>query len=308
MNADMLRKENHILLRKVKVLFSLLLLACMVIAVSVVFYMKEQGVIFKEEKDTVSVKPPYFAEVNKIIKPLQYSGFQMFTAEDVYLTLDFAKGIWTLHNIHSFDDNGDFILQEGKYGTCGELAAYTHEKIEPIFKDDYEIKFVMASQSGYFLTPKASHVVLRVSKKSYPRKEYIIDPSFHKYGPIEDFEDYFFLEEMDNLDFLEKKDNNITQQFSSAIPLFIRKDYLVGFTVESMYGNSAMKHFVLALTLNKKHNYAGRYLFALRSINGGTEILEDKKLAREILSEQEWDALTRKIKELFREQVESSGE
>ncbi|MFA4989019.1 MAG: hypothetical protein WC572_05390, partial [Candidatus Omnitrophota bacterium] len=101
---------------------------------------------------------------------------------------------------------------------------------------------------------------------------------------------------------------NITQKFSSAIPLFIRKDYLVGFTVESMYGTSAMKHFVLALTLNKKHNYAGRYLFALRSINGGTEILEDKKLAREILSEQEWDALTRKIKELFREQVESSGE
>jgi hypothetical protein len=120
---------------------------------------------------------------------------------------------------------------------------------------------------------------------------------------LEEFEDYFFLEETDNLDFIEKKSKDITQPFSSAIPLFIRRDYLVGFTVESMYGSSGMRYFVLALTLNKKHNYAGRYLFALRSINGNTEVLENKKLAREILSEQEWDALTKKIKEMVRRQA-----
>jgi hypothetical protein len=142
MNVDLLRKENRDLSKKVKLLSSLLLLACAVIVVSVIFYLKEQGMIFKVENDPVRPKPPYFAEVSRIIKPLQYSGFQMFTAKDVYLSLDFEKGTWTLYNIHSFDEKGKFILQDGKYGTCGELAAYTYDKVKPLFDDDYEIKFV----------------------------------------------------------------------------------------------------------------------------------------------------------------------
>jgi len=158
--------------------------------------------------------------------------------------------------------------------------------------------------SGYFLTPKASHVVLRISKKINNQEIYILDPSFHKYGPLDEFEDYSFFEDSAKLDFVENKMTDINQPFNVLIPLIIRSNYLVGFTVESKNNGLYQKYFVLGLTLTKKYNYAGRYLFALRYADGDTEIFENKTLAREILNEQEWSILKQKITELFDKEVD----
>ncbi|MDD5561717.1 MAG: hypothetical protein PHT50_06295 [Candidatus Omnitrophica bacterium] len=304
MNPDTLQKEKYVLLKKIKILSLFLLVAFVIIIVFTVYFLKERGLL-KIEVEARSSNPPYLAEVDKIIKPLQYSGIQMFVDKDVYLTLDFDKKVWTLHNVHTFDDKGELILKEGKYGTCGELAEYTEAKIRPIFGNNYDIEFVMASQSGYFLTPRSSHIVLEISRKTNSREVYILDPSFHKYGPLDEFDNYLFIRQLPNLNFMENKTKDVSQSFNSAIPLLIRGDYLVGLTIENMNSGFGGKHFILALTLNKKYNYSGRYLFALRYANGDTEVFENKKLARETLSEQEWSILKQKITELFDREVNS---
>jgi len=150
MDSNIFQKEKSFLLKKIKILSLILLLAFAVIIAFTAYFLKERGLL-KINVKSPSLKPPYAAEVNKIINPLLYSGVQMFADKNVYLTLDFDKKIWTLHNMHMFNDKGELILREDKYGTCGELAAYTATKIRPIFENDYNILFVRASQSGYFL-------------------------------------------------------------------------------------------------------------------------------------------------------------
>lgn len=302
MDSTIFQKEKSILLKKIKILSLILSLAFAIIVAFTVYFLKEQGLL-KINVKSPSSNPPYAAEVNKVINPLLYSGVPMFADKDVYLTLDFDKKIWTLHNMHMFNDKDELILRGDKYGTCGELAAYTATKIRPIFENDYNIVFVRASQSGYFLSPRASHVVLRITKKINNQEIYILDPSFHKYGPMDEFEDYLFFEDNAKLDFVENKMADINQPFNVLIPLIIRKDYLVGFTVENKNSKLYQKYFVLGLTLTKKYNYAGRYLFALRYADGDTEIFENKTLAREILNEQEWSILKQKIIELFDKEV-----
>lgn len=298
MNQANLEQEKSILLRKIRILSLVLFLACVVIIVFTAYFLKGRGLL-EANATTQLLKPPYAAEVKRIIDPLRYSGIQMFKEKDIYLTLDFDRMIWVLHNVHSFNDSGELILPEDRYGTCGELSAYTAVKIRPIFKNDYNIQFVKAAQSGYFLSPKASHIVLKITKKTDGDEVYILDPSFHRYGPKHEFEDYLFFEEASSLDFIENKIKDIVQPFNNLLPILIRHDYLVGFTVENRNNKPGQKDFILGLTLTKKYNYAGRFIFALRKYNGNKEIMENKKLASEVLSEEEWKVLKQKIIDLF---------
>jgi len=110
---------------------------------------------------------PYYEEVKKIIEPLRYSGFNALMMPDVKVSIDFTGKQWTLHNIHRFDKNGKVMLSDGRYGICGELAAYVYEKIRLIFPAEYDIKFVSLSESGYFLHPRATHIALAITKHSF---------------------------------------------------------------------------------------------------------------------------------------------
>jgi len=243
---------------------------------------------------------PYTQQVEKIIDGLQYSGLVRFESRDVYLSLDFENGTWRLHNIHRFDERGNIVLEEGRYGTCGEMAAYAYEKIYPIFSKQYDIKFVRAAQSGYFLTPKASHVVLSISKKRGILTKgditYILDPSFHKYGPIDEFEDYMFLEEMDMPPFVVNKDKDVVRMVSESVPILIEKESLLSFTVEKNYGKFDKQNFIVALTMTKKYRYAGRYLFAIRNNNGIAETHMNKHLG---ISEEVYKQLREKVEFMF---------
>lgn len=125
MNPAILQKEKSILLKKIRILSLVLLLAFAVIIAFTVFFLKEQGLLTRRA-ELPYIKNPYAAEVKKIVDPLRYSGIQMFVNNDVYLTLDFDKKIWILHNVHSFNDKGELILQEDRYGTCGE------QRIRPV--------------------------------------------------------------------------------------------------------------------------------------------------------------------------------
>jgi len=301
---DITQEEKSVLLRKIMVLRVLLFLSLACIVILGVYALEEKGIV-RLNFGQPSAVLPHAEEIERIIRPLRYSGIQMFTDKDAYLTLNFDEGKWVLHNVHRFDEKGELILNEGRYGTCGELAAYTADKISRIFDKDYRIDFLTASQSGYFLTPKASHIVLRITSIAKSRQVYILDPSFRRYGPFEEFDDYLFLKEMPRLDFMESKSSDVDQKFNMAVPLLIRKDYLLGFVVEDSNKEHGRENFTMALVLNRKYNYSGRYLFALRYFDGDTQIFENDKLALEILSRGEWDSLKDKVTWMFEQEISS---
>ena len=243
---------------------------------------------------------PYYKEISKIIKPLRYSGIYDLMRPDVKIFIDFEKETWTLENIHSFDRKGNIILTEGRYGLCGELAAYTYEKIQLLFDRKYVIEFVRAIESGYFISPRASHYVLMIHEPSFfSTATYVLDPSFRRYGPIEDFEDYLFFEKMITLPFMEEKNRSKIFTVGSGTPIIIKKGFLMMLVVEKNGDKFDRDNFVMAFTATHRHKYAGRYIYALRKNEGETEVLENKHTASLILGSKEYITLSERIKEFF---------
>lgn len=263
-----------------------------------------EGDLFAPTAQPVEETAPHAVKVREIMKGLDYSGLPMFLKKEVTLSLDFAKRQWTLQNIHRFDKDGNLILEGGKSGACGELAARTQQLIQPLFGNDYQIKYVRAAQSGFFLSPQASHIVLKITPKAEPAngipQAFILDPSARRYGPTEQFEDYLFFESMPELPFVKYQHPDISFPVQESIPLLIENNYLFSFVVEARTnGAFDEKNFIIALTLTKRYHFAGRYVFALRMNNGEMEILENKSAAGRLLDEKTYQAMREKLLFLF---------
>lgn len=267
------------------------------------FILVSRGVPVDDKLYSEPVAPPPFAkEIFEITGKLEYSGLPMFEQRDVFVSIDPEKRLWTVHNIHRFDENGDLILERNRYGTCGELVAYVYNYIKPLFGDSHEIEFVRAVQSGYFQTPKATHMVLFITPKEGARRNgemLVLDPSFHRYGRIDEFEDYMFLERMPYVDFVEEKERNMTLPISISFPLLIKKNYLLGIVIEDINGVFDRNNFLIAVTVTRKYNFAGRYLFAIRNVNGDKQAFENKLLSKNLLNEKEYEIIKERVREFF---------
>jgi hypothetical protein len=270
-----------------------------VIAMAVLFY------CFYKQYASYSVKlplAPYHKEIKHIMESLDYSGIEMFLRPQVRLILDIRNRVWILNNVYFYSENGGIILEKDRFGTCGELAVYMADKIRPILGNNYAITFARSSHSAYFLSDNSAHIVLKIYDKNLrgPRGIYVLDPSFKKYGHMSNFENYNFFEEMKELEYIKKTDKNAVFSINCAMPLLIKKEFIVGFTVEPVAGIFDENNFCLALTATKKYHYAGRYIAAFRKYNGNEEFLFNEILGEYILSKRQYNAIKVRIKELFK--------
>ena len=259
--------------------------------------------LFKDASET-NTSLPYYKEIREIISPLQYSGLPDLLRPTVTLSIDFNRKEWTLHNLHQYDANGDILLDEGRYGLCGELSTFVSKAIKPLLKDRYDIKYIKAAESGYFLEPYATHIVLMISDK-INKDAFFLDPSFHKYGKKEDFEDCLFYNEIDLPSILNNKSKDIFFPVDYGMPLLIRKNTLLYFTVESVDGNLDKNNFLLAVTATQRYKYSGRYVFSIRKQRGKKQKVENTWLQEQLLTPEETAAITNKIVIWFK-QIEAS--
>jgi hypothetical protein len=257
---------------------------------------EEQGLASSE---MIDMRAPFAKQIKAIISPLRYSGIDRLMHSDVTIELDFANKTWTLKNVHRYDAEGNVIIGDNRYGLCGELAAYTGRKVAPLFGNDYEIEYVRSEQAGFFLSPQASHMVVRVTKKTFPKDIYIIDPSFHRYGTLEDFEDYLFYEASEELPIFRDKIPDEMYRVGTCSPLIIKKQYLLALLVEPLGGKFDEDNFVLALTATKRYHFAGRYVCALRMNHGEAEQFENKQFIGTLLKPEEYEILRDKMAKFF---------
>lgn len=244
---------------------------------------------------------PYYKEIAEIIKPLRYSGLNDLFRPEVSISLDFDEKTWTLHNIHRFDKDGKIILADGRFGLCGELAAYVYDKISPLFDNRYKVEFFLVAQADYFPPPHGSHIVLKITDPaSFPnRQSYILDPSFRRYGKMEKFEDYIFIHNYRMLPFMAGNDPDGIFSIDSQTPLLIKKQHSLNLAVDSAEGKFDKNNFALALTATKRGKYFSRFILVFRKNNGLVQKFEDKKLALSILSEEEYRKLYARLLHLF---------
>ncbi|MDD5668884.1 MAG: hypothetical protein PHE58_02485, partial [Candidatus Omnitrophica bacterium] len=125
--------------------------------------------IISSAEDIPADDIPHYKTVMTIVQPLRYSGLPMFLREDVRLTIDSTKQIWKISNLHRFNSKGNVVLEDNRYGLCGELAGYVYQNIKTLFDNKYSISFLRVSESGYFLSPQSSHIVLLINDKENPK-------------------------------------------------------------------------------------------------------------------------------------------
>jgi hypothetical protein len=244
--------------------------------------------------DTPAV-PPYYDAIMKIIAPLEYSGVPALVKPQVTLSVDFDKRVWALHNIHEYDGKGDIILEEGRYGLCAELATYLFEKIKPILEGRYEIKFAMVAEAGFFPSGQSNHIVLILVDRS-SKEIYLIDPSFHKYARLKDLPEYRVLNIQDTLSFVKDKSVDVSFGADQAIPLYIKNDFLLSFSVTSVDGKFDKDNFIFVIAANRRYKFTGRDIVMIGRHNREFEDFENKAFLEQLLSQDEIGVLFDKLK------------
>jgi len=258
---------------------TLLLLGVIATAALLSQRIREDGGSPPEFKEDLSL--PHYQEVENIIRGLSYNGFYALLRSDVDLEIDFDKRQWLLKNIHNFDSEGRVTLEKGRYGLCGQLSDNVARRIQPLFGDQYSMVFVHCAESGYFLGPRSSHYVLKLTDSANPGNVFVIDPSFARYGRLEAFEDYLFYDASDRI-FFEK---DVFFAAGVAMPIVIRRDFIVDLSVEGGEDEFDRDNFTIALVCTRRYRFSGRYIFALRLIHGLPQVYENKALAEFLLDE-----------------------
>jgi hypothetical protein len=250
---------------------------------------------------SVSDKAPAHREVARILRNLRYSGLAGLLRPEVRLTIDFPDRTWSLRGLHRFDERGQALLDEGRFGACGQLAIYMHQKIQPLFDHRFRIRLVRAAESGFFPPPRGTHFVLTITDITDPfaPKTFVLDPAFRRYGPVEDFEDYVLQEEKGFLSFVTDRGRDETHPVNHGTPLFIRNQAMLGFAVRDTDGRLDPENYSLALSVTRKHKYYSRPVLLFRKKNGQIETLEDPALVDEILKSGEYARIKKRLFELF---------
>lgn len=222
----------------------------------------------------VQADAPHADFVREALKPLRYTGLPDFLRSDVSVSIDFQARAWSLRNIHRFDENGRVILNEGRYGVCGDLAAYAYQKIKPVFGSGYKIEFLKVADSSFFKPGAGSHIILRIidlqagSEGSDYRKVYLLDPALRRYGVPELFPDYWPEQTLSELPFAVQKNPDETFVLGEGPPILINRNAFVMLQIKAVDGKFDRDNFRFVLAMKRRYEYSSESLFEIGKKDG----------------------------------------
>lgn len=244
---------------------------------------------------------PHHDEIEAMLAPLRYTFLPVLTRQDVKIQVDFKRGLWTLKNIHLFDSDGRVQLAEGNAGLCGDLAVYTYNKIEPILRKDYEVKYVRAAESKFFPAPLNLHIVLSIIDRKDKSKVFILDPSFARYGPLSEFNDYLFFEHLESIRFAVRRDKDNIELINRATPVLISKDIKLSLIVTPENNQFNRENFSIGILRTLKNTYMPRTIFRIGRRNA-QEFVDDAVIQSPILkNSEEYAKLKEVVQRLYRD-------
>ena len=243
---------------------------------------------------TASEKLPFQETVLRLIEPLQYSVFPAMLDPEVMLKVDFSKRVWMLKNFRHYNEKGELLLADGRYGLCAELATYVYQHLKPLLGEQYFLEFARATEPDFFDTLQSNHIILVISDRS-SGEIFMLDPSFHRYGKPGAFSNYVLHSAKDVLGAFQKNDRDVTYHVGDAMPLLIRNNSLLVFSVEPVKGVLDRQNIVLAISARRRQSSSGRYLFALRKEAGKVEALREEPVLEHLLSSEERTQLAQKL-------------
>ncbi len=237
---------------------------------------------------------PYYNEITQVINSMEYSAFEIITKPEVSLSIDFDKKSWTMHNVRQYDAQGGILLEQGRYGLCAELATYAYQKLQPILKNQYHITFASATEKSFFPSYESNHIVLLMRDMSQ-QKTYLIDPSFHKYGNIKDLNEYQIFGVQEALSFVKDKSPDVSFLVDQAMPLFVKDDLLLSFSVTSVDEKFDKDNFLFVVSANHRNVPTGFNIIIVGKHKGEVKYFEGRDVLDKIVEPQGIDKLHKKL-------------
>ena len=164
-----------------------------------------------------------------------------------------------------------------------------------MLNDRYVVKFAMVTESGFFSTGQSNHIVLILVDK-FNQQPYLIDPSFHKYARMKDLHEYHVLSIQDTLSFVKDQSHDVSFGVDQAIPLYIKRDFLLSFAVTSVDGKFDKDNYILVISANRRNVFSGQDIVMIGRHNNDFEDYENKAMLEVLLTPQEIRTLFDKIK------------
>jgi len=249
--------------------------------------------VVSSEKDPIK-EPPFYDQIIRIIDSLEYSGFQVLIKPEVTLSIDFEKKTWTLHKVHHYDSKGEILLEQGRYGLCAELATYLYERLGVFLSKQYDVKFAMTTEEGFFPTYQSNHIILLMHDR-LTQNMYLMDPSFHKYEDVRHSKGYQIMGVQDALAFVREKSQDVSFRVDEAMPLFIKDEVLASFTVTSADGKFDKNNYLLLVSVSRRNKIEGLNIVMVGKYDNKIESYEGKDYLESLLNRQDIDNLHKKL-------------
>jgi hypothetical protein len=121
----------------------------------------------------------------------------------------------------------------------------------------------------------------------------------HRYGPQSDFEDYLFYEPREQLEFVRNRNTDEAFPIGNGTPVLMNSKVLLGIAVTRDGKKLDRNHYRLSLVATFRYRYAGRNIFSIRRSGDRVELIENAKLAAQVMPAQEYRMLRSRLIQLF---------
>jgi hypothetical protein len=173
-----------------------------------------------------------------------------------------------------------------------------YQKTGPLLEDKYTTELWLCAESKFFPFMIGDHVIVRITDNGLLADNvYVIDPTYGRYGRLDDFDDYIFVKPSNLGPFLNQKTDD-TLEVGVTTPVLLKKRHLISLGVVRVNNTFDSQNFGLALILSRPYRYISRAVAEVRKNKGETETGGFTKLPREIETK-EFYVLRKRMIEFF---------
>ena len=283
-----------------------LLVAFLAISAGVIVFVLNNTENARRTNKTVvkNHKPiPQEKAVWKFFSEIEYSTFDVFNDKDVRLAVNFEKQIWLIKGYFKFDSNNNILLNDNS-GACLELAIYAFVELEKDLGRYYRVQFAETLESSTFNNANSRHWVLLLTLKSNG-EQFILDPSFKRFGRIDDFDDYRITNLYDRVPVEIVKDGHNRLSIADGAPIFIKKGNLIGLIVRPVNKKFDRNNFSLGIYAKKPFKFKGHFIYNIGLKDGAYFEMLNEENAKEFLTSEQLKSLKGLLKKLYKD-IEST--
>jgi hypothetical protein len=113
---------------------------------------------------------------------------------------------------------------------------------------------------------------------------------------MKDLSEYQVLNTQDTLSFVKDRSRDVSFNVDQAIPLYIKNDFLLSFSVTSVDGKFNRDNFIFVISAIRRYKFAGRDIVVIGRRNKEFEDFEDRSMLNMLLTPDEVKILFDKLK------------